>query len=143
VDADTISQITDFVNRRSGMQVEVQVKNPRYQPVQLDFGVRFRDGFEFNYHSAELVRRLIRALSPWAFDPGKVLTFGGRVYRSVLLDLVEDVESVDYVTDFRMFSPTTGTTGPDLAEAVPATPDAILVSASTHHVREVKPGVAS
>jgi hypothetical protein len=138
VDADTISRITELVKRRTGMQARVQVKNPRYQPVQVDFGVRFYPNFEFNYYSNELVTRLTRFLSPWAYDPERQLSFGGKVYRSVLLDFVEAQESVDYVTDFQMFSTTGTMPGPDLSEAVPETPDAILVSAATHHVRELR-----
>jgi hypothetical protein len=138
VDADTVSRIVELVKRRTGMQVRVQVKNPRYQPVQVDFSVRFHPNFEFNYYSAELVTRLTRFLSPWAYDPERQLSFGGKVYRSVLLDFVEALEWVDYVTDFHMFSTAGTMPGPDLSEAVPATPDAILVSAETHRVRELR-----
>jgi hypothetical protein len=139
VDADTISRITTFVSRHAGMQVQVHVKNPRYQDIQVDFAVRFRPDFEFNFYRSELIGELIRFLSPWAHESGPQLTFGGQMYRSTLLAFVEGRESVDYVKDFRMTSAIPGSPrGPDLSEILPETPDAILVSAREHLVRNVE-----
>jgi len=138
-DADTISKIESYVQDRAGMQVSVRVKNPYYQRIQLDFKVRFRDGYEFNYYSAELEKAIIRFLSPWAFGDGRDISFGGKLYRSVLLDLVEDLDYVDYVRDFEMYSYTAGVNlRVSKNEVQPATPDAILVSARNHLIREIK-----
>ncbi|MEO7997022.1 MAG: hypothetical protein ABI852_06230, partial [Gemmatimonadaceae bacterium] len=93
----------------------------------------FRTGFEFNHYRTETENELIRALSPWAFLPDREIMFGGTIYRSVLLDVVERLPYVDYVTDFRMYvsadeTPETA----DVAEIQPYAPDTILVSAPTH-----------
>ena len=138
VDADTLSKVQAHVQRRCAMQVAVHVKNPRYQKIQLDFAVKFRSGYEFNYYSAQLNQELIRFLSPWAYEGGRTLAFGARVYKSVLLDFVEEREYVDYVTDFKMYSYTGAFSDQDLTEARPETPDAILVSAGAHVVREAR-----
>ncbi|MGX2040181.1 baseplate J/gp47 family protein [Methylocaldum sp. MU1018] len=137
VDAATIDQITAHVQERAGMQVKVKVKNPSYQKVQLDFKVRFRSGYEFNYYAEQLKQALIRFLSPWAYDAEREISFGGKIYKSVLLDFVEERDYVDYVTDFKLYS-YAGEAGSrlDLDEVQPATPDAILVSAETHIVSE-------
>ena len=138
VDADTLSQITSLVKERVGMQVTVMVKNPVYQQVQLDFKVKFHAGYEFNYYSGLVNQAVIQFLSPWAFDAEGDMAFGGKVYRSVLLDFVEEMEYVDYVTDFKMYSDTGGIKNDvDLNEIEPKTPDAILVSAAVHTVLEV------
>jgi hypothetical protein len=142
VDADTVSRITDFVRDRSGMQVVVRVKNPTYQKVRLDFKVRFYPSYEFNYYSRRLSRELVQLLSPWAFDEERLPSFGGRVYKSSLLDFVEEREYVDYVTDFKMFSFVGDDRGADVAEASAATPDAILVSDREHSVAEVSQAAA-
>ncbi|HEX6368221.1 MAG TPA: hypothetical protein VF006_04780 [Longimicrobium sp.] len=137
VDADTLDQITTHVRARAGMQVQVAVKNPSYQKVRLDFQVRFRTGYDFNHYRVQLQDALVQALSPWAFADGPEIGFGGAVYRSVLLDLVEELPYVDYVTEFRMFSWTgdkIDRTDRDVAR--PATPDTILVSDSAHTITE-------
>ena len=103
--------------------------NPGYVPVRLDFQVRFAEGFEPNFYLGELRRALVRFLSPWVFAPQQELAFGGVVYKSVLLDLVEELEYVDYVTEFRMVTTSGPRAGEDRFEIVPEEPDAILVSA--------------
>lgn len=137
VDADTISRITAHVRERTGMQVQVAVKNPNYQQVQLDFKVKFHGGYEFNYYSKQVEQALIGFLSPWAFAADREIAFGGKVYKSVLLDFVEDLDYVDFVTDFKMVSVIGGKGSTrDINEAQPETPDAILVSAETHIVNQ-------
>ncbi len=137
VDANTLSRITDYVRQRCGMQVQVKVKNPLYQQINLDFRVSFLPGKEFNYYSSALEQALIQFLSPWAFTPDRAIYFGGKVYKSVLLDFVEDLDYVDYVTDFNMFS-FTGTDRKrlDLNAVQAKTPDTILVSSQTHTINQ-------
>lgn len=138
IDADTIARITRHVETHAGMGVRVKVRNPRYQKIRLDFKVRFRDGYEFNYYRNALEQELIRTLSPWAFDATRAISFGGVVYRSVLLDVVEDLPYVDYVTDFRMYSYAGDSrVRVDRPEARAETPDMVLVSDSGHTIERV------
>jgi hypothetical protein len=139
VDADTLSRITAYLKKYTGMQVQIQVKNPRYQAIQLDFKVKFHPGYEFNYYSTQLKQAITEFLSPWAYSAERELTFGGKVYKSVLLDFVEDLRYVDYVTDFKLYSYTDDNKGDnknltDLNTVHPETPDSILVSAYSHSI---------
>lgn len=138
VDADTISRIANYVQQRAGMQVKVKVKNPNYQQIQLDFKVRFYPGYEFNYYKTQLDREINQFLSPWAYRSDRDLVFGGKIYKSVLLNFVEDLTYVDYITDFKMYSSIESTINyTDLNLAQPDTPDTILVSATTHIINPV------
>jgi hypothetical protein len=136
VDLDTQQRVHAHVKARCAPAVQVWVRNPSYREVRLSFKLKLRPGFGFNFYRGVVHDAIVRALSPWAFDRTRALGFGGRVERSVLLDLVEELDSVDYVTDFRMFVDD----GPDVAEAQADTPDAILVSASLHDIVEVVEG---
>jgi len=141
VDLDTLTRMTDYATQHSGMQARIRVRNPRYQRVRLDFKVRFRDGFPYNFYRSELEQALIRALSPWAFDPvgsSAQLDFGGRLYRSVLLDFVEELPWVDFVTEFRM-GVTDGVTAEfkDVSELSAEAPDVIFVSDAQHTIATV------
>lgn len=138
VDSETLSRITEHVQARAGMQVIVKVKNPDYQRIRLDFKVRFHAGYEPNYHRNLLNEELIRFLSPWAYDAGREIAFGGRVYKSVLLDLVDELGYVDYVTDFKMYSFVEGAENTlDLNEVRAQRPDAILVSHPGHSIEVI------
>ena len=81
---------------------------------------------------------IIAHLSPWAQDPGRAIAFGGLVYKSEVLDFVEERPYVDYLTDFRMYHLRGGARDTeDVNEARAATPDAILVSDETHDIAPV------
>ena len=112
------------------------MKNPLYRKIRLSFEVKFHRGLDFHYHRGKLAGELVRFLSPWAYDATRQLLFGGRVYRSVLLDFVEKLEYVDYLTSFRMFTQA-GAGFVDVPEAAADRPDAILVSDSDHDITEV------
>jgi len=138
VSADTLSQITSFVEERTGQQVKVMVKNPNYQKIQADFKVSLHEGYEFNYYSNAINQALIEFLSPWAYNAERDITFGGKLYKSVLLDFVEELGYVDYVTDFAMYSYAEENNDyTDINETEPETPDAIMVSAEAHIIGEV------
>ena len=136
VDLDTLTRIRDHLLARVGPQTRVHVRNPGYRSVQLDFKVRLRsgNGLGFNVLQPQIDLALRQALSPWAFDAGTTLGFGGRVLRSALLDFVEDLPDVDFVTDFRL---SLEGTRDDVAEIVPDAPDVILVSAAHHLIGEL------
>jgi len=137
-DAGTLSRIRQHVEARAPMGIGVHARNPRYERVHLDFKVRFRTGIEFNFYARQLHAALIDHLSPWAHDPGRAIAFAGALYRSEILDFVEELDYVDYVSDFRMYHLRGGADdSEDVSEARAATPDAILVSDATHDIGAV------
>lgn len=138
VDLDTLEQIKSFILARAPMGLDattLSVRNPAYRAVQVDFKVAMRRGFAYSYYRASINRALVQALSPWAFDATRPLDFGGRVLRSALVDFVEGLPWVDYVTDFRLIL--ADTPAEDRAELAPDAPDVILVSAPEHLIAEV------
>lgn len=136
VDADTLTSVGDWLRaERMGYFPQVHVTNASFHRVRLDFKVRFRRGLEFNTSRARLEQDLKAALSPWAFDSTQALSFGGRVVRSVLLDFVEDLDYVEFVTDFKLLSlPDGATAGKDQHLITPDRPDALLVSDDAHTI---------
>jgi len=134
VDIATLDRMQLHAQQHAGKQIRIKVKNPRYQSVRLDFKVRFYPEYPFNYYREELHKALIVALTPWANDTREI-EFGGHLYRSVLLDFVEELPYVDFVTDFKM-SLVSGTALQDVAEISADTPDTILVSDATHAISE-------
>lgn len=135
VDMDTLTRMAEFARRHAPMGVKIWTRNPRYQSLRCSFKVRMHPGYPFIGYRPRINEALVQALSPWLFEADHPLDFGGKVYRSVLLNRVEDLPWVDYVTDFRLLSAGHGTA--DLAEVSADTPDAILVSAVEHAIDEV------
>ncbi|HSF88363.1 MAG TPA: hypothetical protein VLA46_03035, partial [Saprospiraceae bacterium] len=71
-----------------------------------------------------------RFLSPWAFPGGGNPSFGGKIYKSVLINFVEDRSYVEYITEFKLKFKAGGAAGfsSDLNEVIASTAVSILVS---------------
>lgn len=146
VDIDTLSRMEDYLWQHAGMfggnvndgnPRHIRVRNPQYQRVRLDFKVRLMPGLSFNYYHHKLQQDLLAVLMPWAYDKKRDIEFGGRIYRSVLLNFVEELPYVDFVTDFRMGVLTSDNTPlHDTAEISADRPDVVFTSSSSHTITE-------
>lgn len=133
LDLDTLQAIQALLDARSAPGTRTHVVNPGYRAVRFSCRVRLQPGQVFSLYRAVIEQALQQALSPWLHEPGATPRFGGRVWRSALVDRVESLDGVDWISDVRL--QVDG--GPDVAEAVADTPDAILVSAPSHGLEEV------
>ncbi|HBG06527.1 MAG: hypothetical protein A2075_00160 [Geobacteraceae bacterium GWC2_58_44] len=98
-----LEQIGIFLNKRLSCFVRLHVKNPQFEEVMVDFRVRLHEGFDETFYVNKLHEAVSRFLSPWAFPGGGTPSFGGKIYKSVLINFVEEQSYVDYVTDFQLF----------------------------------------
>jgi hypothetical protein len=137
-DKDTLEKIALYLKKIVGMQVNISVRNPGYQKIQLNFKVKFKIGNEFNFYKGKLMQQIIAFLSPWAFAPTRDVSFGGIVYKSVLIDFIEELSYVDYVMDFKMYSYIDAPSAYiDISEVRPEAPNIILVSEKFHVITQV------
>jgi hypothetical protein len=97
-------------------------------------------GRDKGFYTGQLAQDIVRFLSPWLFDEGVDLSFGGRVHRSAILDFIEKREYVDFITDFtidHIIPATTGDPGAtllDVEEAVPTRSSGVIVSSESHTI---------
>lgn len=130
----------------------LHIVNPTYEPVLFSFSVGFHEGYDSGYYLKVLQDALRKRLSPWAYAVGEDIRFGNRIYKSQVLAFVEQLEYVDYVTDFKMLVENRGpgigemsvhvdlvvrkpTLLEDLDIAQASTATSILVSAQEHWIR--------
>ena len=80
---------------------------------------------------------IMRFLSPWAYDQSSDIQFGGSIYKSTLIDFIEERYYVDFITDVKMFHSLNP--GEDAEEVKAATARSILVSvpAPLHDIADV------
>ena len=145
---DVLEKIGTFLGKRLSFFVRLHVKNPQFEEVMTDFRVRLREGFDETFCLNKLQEEVSRFLSPWAFPGGGAPSFGGKVYKSVLINFVEEQPYVDYVTDFLLFhrfrddAGVPQTVEKDEVEGSKAV--SILVSARQHKIETLNPaGVAA
>jgi hypothetical protein len=80
-------------------------------------------------------------LSPWAFRSDRRPSFNGRISKAVLIDFLDERTYVDYVTDVKLYLPTTAGDGPDHDDVTGSKAISIPVSvpARQHGVSVIHP----
>jgi hypothetical protein len=88
-----------------------------------------------------LKEEITQFLSPWAFGNSSTIDFGGKIYKSVLINFIEERYYVDFITDVFMYVTVDETSGEstDMDEITASTARSILVStpASKHAIHEI------
>ncbi len=120
----------------------LQVENPKFEEVEVDFKVVFKKTVtDRGYYEVKLNEDIKKFLSPWAYGEGKDISFGGSIHKSVILDFVEDLSYVEYLTDFKMnhiVSRNPLEKFVDIDEAIASTSMSILVSAEEHIIESLE-----
>jgi hypothetical protein len=144
--ADLLNDLRTFLQARAPGVATVRVRNPRFLPVRIRLGVRFREGQEERFSQQRLINDLKRFLSPWAFAGGAEISIGGTIYATSIVDFADRLDYVDYVAQIHLVLlnangvalPRTETDGmgasvsalgPDWGGA-----DVVLVSAPDHQI---------
>ncbi|WP_295721210.1 baseplate J/gp47 family protein [Mucilaginibacter sp.] len=137
VDKNTLDQINTFLTQHSSAWAQFQVMNPLYEAVKVSVKVKLKRGYEFNYYEKIIDQKLQGFLSPWIIsDGGNDLHFGGKVTKSMIIKFLEDLEYIDYLTDFSLYkySPNRQIFGRNVEVAEASSPASILVSAMHHDI---------
>ncbi|MFC5696175.1 hypothetical protein ACFPU0_11475 [Pseudomonas sp. GCM10022186] len=147
-DQATLAAVDAFLRKRISPFVRLEVQNPKFEEVQVEFKVKFLPGIgDIAFYIDELNKALVGFLTPWSRPGGGEITFGGRLWKSTIIDFVEELPQVDYVTDFRLYhkvditAPTGAWSPVDVELIAASTARSILVSAARHSISEV-PGHA-
>lgn len=133
-----LEEIKTFISARTSCWVDLDVRNPNFEEIRVNFNVRIRTGFDIGFYTNKLNDDIKRFLSPWAYDPGKDIAFGGKIYKSMILNFVEELEYVDYVTCFTMDHISGTEIFTNVDEAATRTAASILVSADVHFVHALE-----
>ena len=94
---------TYLIDNYLGAFVKLEVVNPEYETLLVDCKVTFLPGFDPGFYTNQLQEDIRRFLSPWAFEEGKDIIFGGKVYKSEILAFVEGRPYVDFVVNFNVY----------------------------------------
>lgn len=136
----TRNEIVKFLAKRASRFARISVINPEYESIQVKCNVTYLPEFQKDkgYYDKELIADIRKFLSPWAYDEGADIVFGGKIHSSYIINFIEERPYVDYLTDFEMYRlPEAGTEEdkyePEPKEEISAShAKTILVSADTH-----------
>ena len=138
-----LEQIDAFLQQRVDCFVQLHVKNPQFEEVKVGCKVIFAMGYDQGYYLKQLQDAITRFLSPWAFPGGGSPSFGGKIYKAVLINFVEDLPYLNCVTDFQLFHTYDDSDGNQVTEQADEVTGSrgvsILVSARVHDLQAIDP----
>jgi hypothetical protein len=99
-----LADIKEYLDPLTSPFVHLEVCNPQFEGVELEFCVTFINGnANANYYKGVLNEEIGQFLMPWAYGSQEQdIEFGGKIEKSVLLNFVQQRSYVDYVTGFKM-----------------------------------------
>ncbi len=134
VDAATLAEIHDYLTTISSPFVTATAINPVFEPIHVEFKVKFRDGNPFAAYR-EILRQEIQAyLAPWAHGGGPPADLGGFLYRSGIIAFIDSLPYVDYLTDFSLFHQAVGATSASAVQIASASKPGTMLTPVTPHV---------
>jgi hypothetical protein len=137
----TLLEIESYLKTKISCHVNLGVRNPQFEEVRLQFELSLLKGYDdFLFYKERLQQEITQFLTPWAFASDADISFGGKIYKSVLIDFIEERPYVDFITNVQLFHRINETTeSGDLDEIVASTARSILVSAhaSKHIIIEI------
>lgn len=137
-DRATLRDLQAHLSRRCSPFVRLETANPKFEEIHVTMNVAFRAGIaDTDFYRKEIENALIGHLTPWKEKGSRGVEFGGKVYKSTVIDFVEELPFVDYLEDVKLFH------RPDLEGPIPqvdleiiqsSTARSVLVSARTHKI---------
>ncbi|WP_297332588.1 hypothetical protein [Flavobacterium sp.] len=103
VSLETMQNIKAYVAGLGSPHARIMVKPPLLEKIRLNFSVKYRQepGTDVRVLESQLVEAINRFLSPWAYDTDAI-DFSGEIEISSLIQLVDDLPYVDFVTKFKV-----------------------------------------
>jgi hypothetical protein len=102
----TLIAIREFLTKRVSGQLanasapRVFVCNPLFEEVALEFKLQLDSQHDdFNFYSQRLIAEVTEYLAPWLRSDAAEPQFGGRLFKSALVDFIEERTYVDFITD--------------------------------------------
>ncbi len=130
-----LDEIAGFLGQFTSPWVDLWVRNPRYETLQISCTVGFYEGRDPGYYLRQLDTDLKEFLSPWAFDYDEDIVFGGQIHRSQIIHFIEQREYIDFVVNLELWHDLAdGLPARSVKEAVASTARSILVSSLSHSI---------
>lgn len=130
----TLEKVKAFLQAIMPPLAKVHVRNPYFEEIQLSFDVKFKPGFDISYYSNQLQTDIRNYLAPWLSGAAEI-SFGGRIHKSAVIDMIDELPYVDYVTCFKMNQLRSDLALPNLSDIETAEPSraaSVLTSAPLH-----------
>lgn len=122
-----LTTIRQFLYQHISPHVNLDVRNPRFEEIQLAFSIKYLVD-ENEFYTKQLKEELEQFMAPWAYDPESDIEFGGKISKSVLINFIEERSYVDFLSCVKMYQIVEGVRSSDLEEAQATSARSVFVS---------------
>jgi len=129
-----LADIEEFLKKRMSGFATLHVRNPDYEPLRVSCAVGFRSGYDPTYWTTVVKQAIAQFLAPWAYDSNARPSFGGKVHASAIINMIEELECVEYLTDFRLVKTSEAHRNLEIAEGSRAVSILTSVEADEHGI---------
>ncbi len=98
-----LQEIQEYLQKYTSPFVQIVVRNPRYERIKYQVGIRFRHGYEQGYYLNQLNEDIKHFLSPWAYEEQADIPFGSSIHNSSVVYFIEKRPYVDYVANLKLY----------------------------------------
>ncbi|MFN0275881.1 MAG: baseplate J/gp47 family protein [Chitinophagales bacterium] len=127
----TLTDIRKYLYQYISPHVNLEVRNPRFEEIQMEFKIKYVTD-DNAYYTQKLKEELEIYFAPWAYDAQSDIEFGGKIYKSVIIDFIEERSYVDYVSCVKMFRIVNGERSNDFDEIEATSARSVFVSVKTN-----------
>ncbi|WP_157634776.1 hypothetical protein [Spirosoma panaciterrae] len=106
-----LNEIESLLKQKASPFVRLKAMNPRYEKVDVEISVRFCDGLDRTFYEKKLNEDIRLFFSPWVTGDTTRLAFGLSVRYSDLVQFVEKLSYVDYITNLSLTHQEISTSG--------------------------------
>ncbi len=104
VSKSTIQSVKSFLAKYVSAFANIEVNSPQYEPLQIVCDVKIRPEYgDESYYSNELKKELTTFIAPWSNNSDNKISFEGKIYKSQIINFIEERPYIDYVTSFEVY----------------------------------------
>lgn len=129
-----LTEAENYVAQFKTTFAKVKVINPIYEQITVKCSVQIRKGYDENYYANQLNKDLQQYIAPWVGNKNISPSFEGKIYASGIINFIEELEYIDYLTKFEAFKAEDGKLITWTEYTTGSSEDVILTSAAQHEI---------
>ena len=134
-----LADIHDYLATKVPSATIVEVDNAHYVQVKVQARIRFAGAGDEDYYRQQAIEAIRQFLSPWAYDEQADITIGGTLYANSVVNFLEHLPYVDYVSNVLLHRKDGNRFGDGQAKVDAEQPGDVLTTAAEHWIYVDRP----
>lgn len=94
-----IEEVKQFISKYTSPFVNIYINNPTYEEISVICDVKLAVGYDDkSYYEKQLNEDIKSFIAPWINKKDAIPSFGGTIYKSQIINYIEERPYIDYIT---------------------------------------------